>query len=352
MSRLTGRSHLLILVLWMLACVGESWLAPAAVRASELEPRPAYPAGDEHPWCFGAARRVPLWGSSVVGRQTLLRAAPQDKREPRARWFQLTRVSRWLGFDRFFAQGPRVTGHNLARVVYRRTRRPPIGTVDLGPLRRLTPISRRFGFDRGLPIDRFYIERFLAAHRDDVRGRVLEIEEDFYTRRFGGDRVTRSDVLHVHAGNPKATIIADLTQADHIPSATFDCIIFTQTLQFISDPRAALRTLHRILKPHGVVLATFPGSISSVSKDEWGEFWYWGFTSRAAGRLFGELFPPTHVAVASHGNVLVASAFLFGLAAEELRPEELATRDRQYEVLVTVRAQKPAQSSPLAPRRR
>ncbi|HEX6050119.1 MAG TPA: hypothetical protein VFZ21_12650, partial [Gemmatimonadaceae bacterium] len=79
---------------------------------------------------------------------------------------------------------------------------PPPGAVHLGDLRRLTPISRAFGYDRGGPVDRYYIEGFLARYASDVRGRVLEVGDDSYTRRFGGNRVTRRDVLHVHEGNP------------------------------------------------------------------------------------------------------------------------------------------------------
>ena len=117
---------------------------------------------------------------------------------------------------------------------------PPIGAVDFGDFRRLTPISKKFGADRGTILDRYYIEVFLGQHRGDVRGRVLEIGDNFYTLRFGGDKVNKSDVLHVEAGNPLATIVADLTSADEVPSNTFDCIIFTQTIQMIYDIPAAI----------------------------------------------------------------------------------------------------------------
>ena len=217
---------------------------------------------------------------------------------------------------------------------------PSVGWVRFGSLRRLTPISREFGFDRGCPIDRYYIERFLSAHGGDIRGDVLEIGDDAYTRRFGGDRVTKSDVLHVSEGNPKATIVADLTRADHIPSDRFDCVIFTQTLHFIYDVRGGLKTLHRILKPGGVLLATFPG-ISQTNDDSWRECWHWAFTHVSAQRLFEEIFPAANVCIEVSGNVLAAIAFLHGLAAEELRQEELEYRDSRYEVSILVRAVKP-----------
>ena len=225
------------------------------------------------------------------------------------------------------------------------TRRPPVGLVRFGSLKRPVPISRAFGFDRGLCIDRYYIESFLGRHADDIQGSVLEIGDDGYTRNFGGERVAKSDVLHVAPDNPNATIIADLTCADHILSEAFDCIILIQTLQFIYDVRAALKTLYRILKPGGILLATLPGisQISRYDMDRWGE--YWRFTTLSARRLFEEVFPPENVRAEAYGNVLAAIAFLHGLAAQDLRREELNYRDADYEVLITVRAMKPGAGS-------
>ncbi len=207
-------------------------------------------------------------------------------------------------------------------------------------LRRLTPVSRVFGFDRGLCIDRYYIERFLSAQASDIRGRVLEIGDNTYTRKFGGEYVARTDVLHFTEGNPMATIVADLTCADRISSDTFDCIICTQTLPVIYEVRAAIQTLHRILKPGGALLATFPGisQISRYDMDRWGD--YWRFTTLSARRLFEEVFPAANVTVTAYGNVLTAVAFLHGLASQELRQEELDYCDPDYEVSITVRAVK------------
>jgi SAM-dependent methyltransferase len=223
---------------------------------------------------------------------------------------------------------------------------PPVGCVRWGSLGQLRPISRVFGLDRGQPIDRYYIEKFLSFHSQKIQGHVLEIGDDTYTRKFGGQHVTRSDVLYPYGGNPKATIVADLACAGHIQSNTFDCIIFTQTLQFVYDVPAALRTLHRILKPGGILLATFPGisQISRYDMDRWGD--YWRFTTLSSQRLFAEGFPAANVSVESYGNVVVAVAFLHGLAAQDLKQIELDSHDPDYEALITVRAVKPSAEKP------
>jgi SAM-dependent methyltransferase len=214
---------------------------------------------------------------------------------------------------------------------------PPVGTLKFGSLGRVNPISRQFGFDRGKCIDRFYIEDFLSTNAGDIRGSVLEIADNNYTRQFGGNKVTRSDVLHVQ-GSPRATIVADLTTARDIPANSFDCMIITQTLQFIYDTRAAVSTMHRLLKPGGVVLSTFPGisQISRVDMDQWGE--YWRFTSMSAKKLFAEQFGDEAVSVKAYGNVFAAIAFLHGLAQEDIELAKLKPHDADYEMLVTIRA--------------
>ena len=217
---------------------------------------------------------------------------------------------------------------------------PPVGLVRFGSFRRLTPISREYGFDRGRPIDRHYIEAFLAGHAGDVAGHVLEIKDDAYTRRFGDGRVTRSDVLCLEADDPHATMVGDLVSADHVPSGAFDCAIVTQTLQLIYDVRAALATLHRILKPGGVLLATVPGMSQTSPHADWGERWAWGFTRVSARGLVTEAFPGGTVEVEAFGNVMSAIASLHGLSADELSTDELAHHDPEYQLSIGIRARK------------
>src|SRR5215203_7444373 len=218
-----------------------------------------------------------------------------------------------------------------------------VGGLRFGDLRRLEPISRDFGLDRGKPIDRYYIEGFLARHTEDIEGRVLEIKDSGLTRKFGGGRVTVSDVLDIDESNSRATIVADLTRAEDVPSNMFDCIICTQTLHFIYDISSAVGTLQRMLKPGGTLLATFPG-IGQTSCQMLDEQYSWALTTLSARQLFEEAFPATNFEVEAQGNVLAAVAFLEGLAVSEFFKEDLDHRDPDYEVLISIRAVKPEAS--------
>ena len=221
--------------------------------------------------------------------------------------------------------------------IFRRTR--PSARAALG-LTSLEPVSRVFGFDRGKPVDRWYIERFLAAHAADVRGRVLEVAEPTYTQWYGGADVTRSDVLHAAPGNDQATVVGDLVTGAGLEHDAYDCFVMTQTLQVIYDVRAAVRGTRQLLAPEGVLLATVPG-ISQISREDrrdWGD--WWRFTSDSARRLFGETYGPENVEVQAHGNVLAAACLLYGFAAEELSDAELGHRDPDFDMLMTIRAVK------------
>jgi SAM-dependent methyltransferase len=201
------------------------------------------------------------------------------------------------------------------------------------------PLSTEFGFDRGTPIDRFYIEDFLTRHAGDISGRVLEIGDDAYSRRFGGDRIERQDILHVDPANPAATIVGDISMPDVLPADAFDCLVITQTLHLIYDMPAAVENLRCSLKPGGVALVTVPG-ITPVDRGEWGKTWYWSLTAAAARRMFGEAFGDGNVTVECHGNVFSACAFLQGAAAEEVDRRKLKPVDEAFPVTVAIRARR------------
>lgn len=328
---------------------GRDELAAAAGRAVELF---AYPFGVADERVAGAARSAGYTIAFTVSGEAvtpaddpllLPRVAAPYEPASRLAWHTARALLRALGAgaesgSRSADARRAVAGESAGRAVRRASARPRVGSLDLGDLRTTTPVSPGFGFERGTPLDRHYIERFLEPRAADVRGRVLEIGEDRYTRRLGGDRVERVDVLHVEEGNPQATIVGDLTDAPQLPDASYDCVMCTQTLLLVWDVPAAIATIRRILAPGGVALVTVPG-ISRICREEaeaWGD--YWRFTAQSARRLFEEAFGAGSVGVETFGNVLTATAQLHGIAAEELDPAELDAHDPDFEVLIGVRA--------------
>ncbi|WP_372756557.1 glycosyltransferase [Mariniflexile sp.] len=224
-------------------------------------------------------------------------------------------------------------------VLYKQSKNKLPYKINLGDLNRTTPFSTEFGYDRGGPIDRYYIENFLNQNSSLVKGQVLEIGDNEYTLKYGGDKLTQSDILHVDDTNKEATYIGDLSDVPHLPSNTFDCIILTQTLHLIYDYKSAIETCYRVLKKGGVLLLTVPG-ISHIAQDQWRKYWLWSFTDASMEKIMLEHFPKDNVSIQTYGNVLVASAFLYGMGLPEIKKEQMDYHDPHYQVIISVRAKK------------
>lgn len=197
-----------------------------------------------------------------------------------------------------------------------------------------TPVSRTFGLDRGMPVDRYYIESFLRENARLIFGRTLEVGDRTYSLRFGGDRIERAEALLMRPDGRPDTLLGDLSDPSSLPEGRSDCFICTQTLNFVFDVRAAVESAHRLLRPGGVLLVTVAGisQISRYDMDRWGD--YWRFTTASLAKLLAPVFAGP-LEVRSYGNVLAATAFLHGLAVEDLADRTVLDRlDPDYQVVV------------------
>lgn len=201
------------------------------------------------------------------------------------------------------------------------------------------PVSDYYGDDRGTPVDRFYIDAFIASNRHLVKGRVLEVAENTYSRKYG-TAVASCDVLHYEKGTPGATLIGDLSRPQTLPEDRFDCFICTQTIHVIYNYMDAIRGSARLLRPGGTLLCTLSGiaQISRYDMDRWGD--YWRFTTLSAQRSFGEVFGNDNVAVDYGGNCYAAINFLRGIAIEELDKDKLTVKDANYPIVISIIATK------------
>ncbi|HEV8514999.1 MAG TPA: methyltransferase domain-containing protein [Cyclobacteriaceae bacterium] len=205
-------------------------------------------------------------------------------------------------------------------------------------MRSTQPVSKIFGWDRGIPIDRYYIEYFLKKNQNYIQGKVLEIAESKYSKQFGTG-VTSFEILHVEQRS-NVTIVGDLTKLESLPRNTIDCFICTQVLNFIYDFHKAIEGAHHLLKPEGVMLATVSGisQISRYDADRWGHFW--SFYPQGIERAFKRVFGEHNVEVTAYGNSLSAISFVKGIAHQELTEAELNFHDADYPVTITIVARK------------
>ncbi len=208
--------------------------------------------------------------------------------------------------------------------------------IFTNPQRSLRPVSKLYGFDRGTPIDRYYIEKFLENNKVLIYGRCLEIHDNFYTKKFGEERVTVSDVLDINPDNFQANIHGDLRNLSNIENETYDCLIVTHTLGIIDDYNSVVKECYRILKKGGYLLLT--SSFIGPLYDK--ENTFWKFTPKSLDYIFSKIFLNSKAEITTYGNVLVCQCFLAGFSLEELKREELEYNDSNFPLVVCLKVRK------------
>jgi SAM-dependent methyltransferase len=88
------------------------------------------------------------------------------------------------------------------------------------------------------------------------------------------------------AESPLVTVRANACTLP-FPESIFDLVFCTQVLEYVPEPVAAVREIHRVLKPGGIALFSFAAFYPRIAHDD-----YWRFTLAGLGHLlrpFGRL---------------------------------------------------------------
>lgn len=197
----------------------------------------------------------------------------------------------------------------------------------------IEPVDRDWGNSFGRPIDRYYIEKFLNDNSNYIVGDVAEIADNYYTYKFGS---SLSNVYALHVYGIDNTIKCNFATGEGVIENLCDCLICTQTLQFIFDLPSAVDNIYKVLKPGGTALITVPGisQLDTYAHERWGESWR--FTKQSLAKIFGDVFGNDNISVSSFGNVKIAVCFLYGLCQEDLCDNDYAVNDDMYPVIVTL----------------
>jgi len=198
--------------------------------------------------------------------------------------------------------------------------------------KKLAPISKKYGMNRGTPVDRYYINKFLEEYKNDIHGRCLEVRDSRYGQQYAS-RIEKLDILDIDTSNQEANLYGDLRKLDKIPDNVYDCIILTQVLQYIDDISSALKECYRVLKPGGVLLLTVP----AMSRLDPKAPEYWRFTADGLASLLDPIFAKEKTHIKVYGNVLTGLGFWVGQATEEFSAKELDYQDPMFPALITAR---------------
>ena len=193
---------------------------------------------------------------------------------------------------------------------------PARGKVDWGQLRIAEPVCRNFGFSRGTPIDRYYLHRFVGEIRSQVKGKTLEVGGVVSNAGYYGFGHTTD--YHVRLTSHPLMLILPATAHDAslIATDTFDSVVCFNVLEHCAKPWIVVENIDRWLRKGGKAFCMVPNAqrIYSLPCD------YWRPLPSACEIMFS-MFARVRIHV--YGNLITHTASHYGIACEELKPEEL-----------------------------
>jgi SAM-dependent methyltransferase len=195
------------------------------------------------------------------------------------------------------------------------------------------PYDRHFGFARGTPVGRYYVEKFLRENAHYVKGHCLEFGDSRYKSFFPA--AERYEVLDLTPGKG-VDYACDIHDPVGVPEATFDSVICTQVFEHLAWPEKAAAVLFRLLKPGGVLLLTAPflSQVHGVPSD------FRRFTPDCLAMILKEAgFVVESVDFGGNSNVGLGS--LLGMVQEDFSRAELERKDPVYPYNVLIRATLP-----------
>jgi SAM-dependent methyltransferase len=209
----------------------------------------------------------------------------------------------------------------------------PVNGIDFGDLRRRAPFCPQYGFSRGDPIDRYYLRRFIAEIRCQVKGITLEIGGQKQNRKtYGFDQVTEYRTMDICSAEG-VDIIADAHDPRVFSEDSFDSIALFNVLEHCERPWVVVENLGKWLRPGGKVFCMVPNAqrIHPAPKD------FWRLCPDALQSLFASF--RIHQ-LKTYGNLFSTVASLSGVAIQELTPTDLTQNDPRYPVITCIVAEK------------
>ena len=203
-------------------------------------------------------------------------------------------------------------------------------------------VSKKFGFDRGLPIDRFYIDKYLDKNLSkSTYQNGLEVGGVQYLEKFKVAKKTA--LLHpeylISEGHGDQALVVDLNKKfKNIGDEKFDLIIATNVLNFVEEPHLALNTFQELLVPGGLLIISVSASmpISEFDKNRWGDFWR--FSLQGLRLILGKT--DMDFEIEYRGNFRATIAFLCGMATEECPEIDLLDLDDEFPITIFAKCKK------------
>ena len=210
---------------------------------------------------------------------------------------------------------------------------PKPGTVRFGDFGRLWPFSHRFGFDRGAPVDRYYLQQFVRSIRPVVRGRCLEIGGSLKNNWLYRFDVDEFRTLELEQSRVADDLVGDAADRGVLDPESWDSILAFHVLEHCPNPFAVASNMCAWLRPNGHACIVVPCAqrVHNYPGD------YWRFMPDGLRVLFRDF---SEVNVSTYGNPLTVVSNYLALSHTELLAEDMDAVHPDYPVLACVVARK------------
>lgn len=196
------------------------------------------------------------------------------------------------------------------------------------------PLDRQYGMGRGVPIARYYINRYFERIAPRIHGTVLEFGAPTYSASLN----CTSETISIDESD-RPTLLMDICDpaVAQLKGGSYDFIICTSVLHLVPDPRHAVDNMHDLLKPGGTLLLA-EKAVSIV--DPWlGAIDKWRFTPVGLRELLAHF---ADVDLEAFGNLYTMCAYLSGMAVGEVPAEKLNYHDPSYPIISIASASRAA----------
>ena len=210
---------------------------------------------------------------------------------------------------------------------------PLTGMLDWGDFKRFTPFCPDFGLTRGTPIDRVYLDKFIAKIASTVTGSALEIGglSDNKTL-YGFHACTEYHGLDLKEA-PGVSYVGDAHDTALFDAGSFESILLFNVLEHCYAPQKVIDNIFCWLKPGGKCFLMVPNAqrVHDYPAD------YWRPLPDGIKYLFREY---KEMQLYVYGNPVTLMASMMGVAAEELASNEIDPHHPEYPVVTCVVATK------------
>ncbi|WP_169221635.1 methyltransferase domain-containing protein [Brasilonema sp. UFV-L1] len=210
---------------------------------------------------------------------------------------------------------------------------PAVNTLDWGDLKRRFPICHKFGFTRGTPVDRYYLDKFISEIRHQVVGSVLEIGGVLLNKEIYQLSVATEYQTLDLVSRPGVTVVGDAHDSTIIMPESLDTVLVFNVLEHCHNPWVVVQNIYSWLRVGGKCFCMVPSAqkLHSLPKD------YWRPLPDGMKQLFQD-FSESNLHI--YGNPLTVLASFMGVAAEELSPQDLDDFHPDYPVATCIAALK------------